>query len=154
MRRADPRLAALLLLAALAACGRSPRAERAPGEELETVEVAPPPDAGASLAGDEVERRREGGGLAGILPSDFPGDLPLPLPASLIDVERDGGGLAILLASPAECDALAREHRLRMLAAGWREEGPGRFRLGARRAEVALRDSRPGCHVRIAVRGG
>ncbi|MCL4838776.1 MAG: hypothetical protein KJ058_12515 [Thermoanaerobaculia bacterium] len=152
MRRIELLLLALVFLAA--ACGRGPRGSRGPGGELETVEVAPPPDASASLAGDEVERRREGGGLAGILPSDFPRDLPLPLPASLIDTERGGGEVAILLASPSSCGALREAHRLQLLAAGWREEGAGSFRQGGRRAAVAFQDSRPGCHVRIAVRGG
>ena len=142
------------ILVALVACTRGPRAQRAAGGELETVEVAPPPDAGASLAGDEVERRRQESGLAGILPSDFPRDLPLPLPASLIDTERGGGEVAILLASPSSCGALREAHRLQLVAAGWREEGAGRFRQGGRRAAVAYRDSRPGCHVRIAVGGG
>lgn len=143
-----------LILVALSACGRGPRGQQAPGGELETVEVAPPPDAGASLAGDEVERRRQEGGLAGILPSDFPRDLPLPLPASLIDTERGGGKVAILLASSSSCGALREAHRLQLFAAGWREEGVGSFRQGGRRAAVAYRDSRPGCQVRIAVGGG
>jgi len=150
MRRADLLVPALLLLA-LAACDRAPRGQRAPAGELETVEVAPPPDAGASLAGDEVERRRQESGLAGILPSDFPRDLPLPLPASLIDTERGGGEVAILLASPSACGALRESHRVQLLAAGWREEGEGSFRQGGRRAAVSYRDSRPGCHLRIAV---
>jgi hypothetical protein len=142
------------MLVALVACNRGPRAERAAGGELETVEVAPPPDAAASLEGDEVERRRQESGLAGILPSDFPRDLPLPLPASLIDVERSGGEVAILLASTSSCATLRESHRHQLAAAGWREEGAGSFRQGGRRAAVAYRDSRPGCHARIAVRGG
>ena len=131
-----PGIVPLLLVAA--ACERPPKRSGGNGAgELETVEVAPAPDAGASLAADEVEVRRAGSGLAGVLPSDFPRDLPLPLPASLIDIERGGGEVAIVLAT----------------AAGWLEEAPGSYRQEGRRAVVSGRDSRPGCHVRIAIRG-
>jgi len=145
-------LVPLLLVAA--ACERSPELSGGNGAgELETVEVAPAPDATASLAADEVEVRRAGSGLAGVLPSDFPRDLPLPLPASLIDIERGGGEVAIVLATAAGCDGVLAAHRSRMLAAGWFEEAPGSYRQEGRRAVVSGRDSRPGCHVRIAIRG-
>lgn len=134
-------LAALATLAALAlAAGCSRGAPPAPGAAapLPTVEVTEQPDAHASLAEEAVERRPVApSGVAGVLPDDFPRDVPLPVPSSLVDFGRGArGGPRIVLevqAAPAAARA-AYERRLR--AAGFAPAAPGLWRRGAREVSV------------------
>lgn len=80
-----PLFALLLLLATSTACRREqPVPAAAPGDDLQTVEVAPPPDALVDIDTDVRERRRAEA-FSGVLPSGFPRELPLPAGASLVD---------------------------------------------------------------------
>ena len=75
----------LLLLLLATACG-------APVEDADsgpTIDVEPGVE--VSTEDDVVEPRRANDGLSGILPSDFPGDVPLVLPASLVDYGEENG---------------------------------------------------------------
>lgn len=75
----------LLLLLILTACS-------APVEDAEdgpTIDVEPGVE--VSTDDDVVEVRHENNGLSGILPGDFPGDVPLVLPASLVDYGEENG---------------------------------------------------------------
>jgi hypothetical protein len=97
-----------------------------PGEEppeLEVVEV----DAGATARmtpeGDATEPDR-GPALAGSLPPAFPGDLPLPLPASVTELADEGAGRRYLVLRAADpVDAVRSTLPARLERAGWRSEG-------------------------------
>lgn len=136
-------LAPLVTLAALALAGGCSRgAPPAPGAAapLPTVEVTEQPDAHASLAEEAVERRPVApSGVAGVLPDDFPRDVPLPVPSSLVDFGRGArGGPRIVLevqAAPAAARA-AYERRLR--EAGFAPAASGLWRRGAREVAVAV----------------
>ncbi|MDA8017207.1 MAG: hypothetical protein MPN21_07130 [Thermoanaerobaculia bacterium] len=60
-----------------------------------TVDVEPTLE--VSTENDVVEERRADNGLSGILPGDFPGDVPLVLPASLVDYGEEDGAAYIEL---------------------------------------------------------
>lgn len=85
-----PKLSSLLLPLLLAlllvtACG-------APVDDADsgpTIDVEPSVE--VSTENDVVEPRRANDGLSGILPGDFPGDVPLVLPASLVDYGEENG---------------------------------------------------------------
>jgi hypothetical protein len=127
-------------IAVLAGCEReSARPPAADG--LETVEVAPAIDAGASLEGDVVEPRRAApaGGVAGVLPEGFPADVPLPAPSSLVDFgagPRGGASVTLEVASTPANALAAYESQLR--AAGFVEEGADVWVRGERRVAVAV----------------
>lgn len=116
------------LIVAVAACRRSEEPPK-PGE-LETVDVAPSPDAEASLEGDVVERRpvAPAGGVAGALPEGFPRDVPVPTPSSLVDVGERTVTFEIASA-PAAAEAA---YRRRLHAAGFAPDAGGAWRRGPR----------------------
>jgi len=135
-----PRIALALMVTLLAACAR----ESAPppaADGLETVEVAPAIDAGASLEGDVVEPRRAApaGGVAGVMPEGFPTDVPLPTPSSLVDFgpgPRGGASVTLEVASAPAAALAAYETQLR--AAGFVEDEPDVWIRGKRRIAVAV----------------
>jgi hypothetical protein len=97
-----------------------------PGEEpaeLEVVEV----DAGATARmtpeGDATEPDR-GPALAGSLPPAFPGDLPLPLPASVTELSSEGEPTRYVVIRTADSlEAVRQALPARLDRAGWRSEG-------------------------------
>lgn len=122
--------------------------QRTPGEEPRQIEVVDvPPPLTVDVEQDPQARPRKPE-LVGLLPEGFPADLPLHLPASLIDFgDGDGGRAYVTLASP---EARARV-RAGLLAAarrqGWSVEEGGsalELRKGGRRVGLRLDDGRPG----------
>jgi hypothetical protein len=145
------RLAACLLcgLAATLAC-REPSPPPAPPAELETVEVAPAADAGLTTAHDAQDTRPPEA-LAGILPGDFPGDVPLPQPASLIDFgEVEDGRRYVLVQTPEAPSAVRAALARRLERAGWTADPDGAVhRKGGRLLRLTFEDARPGTRVRV-----
>jgi hypothetical protein len=133
-RRRSPQLASVLLVAlaaewgGTAGCRRREEPPRPGG--LETVDVAPQPDAAASLEGDVVERRpvEPAGGVAGVLPEGFPRDVPVPAPSSLVDV-GDRAVTFEIASAPAAAEAA---YRRRLTAAGFALGADGAWRRGPR----------------------
>jgi hypothetical protein len=127
-------------LAALAACTRESAAPRAE-DGLETVDVAPAPDAAASLEGDVVERRpaAPAHGVAGVLPEGFPRDLPLPAPSSLVDFgPGPRGGPSVTLEVAASPAAALAAYEARLRASGFVAAGGGVWTRNGRRVAVAV----------------
>ena len=154
-RRRARRGLAVMAIATVMACAREEPKGPPP---LETVDVAPAPDAAASLANEPVAARpAPEDGFSGVLPAGFPADLPMPRPSSLVDVELgEGGRLAVVLASPASPRELASAYGRQLRSAGWQAEGPstaGRWRKGARSLRVELVDARPGSRLRLELAG-
>lgn len=81
------------LALALSAC--RPAADDA--ESGPTIDVEPALE--VSTDDDVVEVRPKNDGLSGILPGDFPSDVPLVLPASLVDYGEENGAQYIELAT-------------------------------------------------------
>lgn len=137
-RRTIPSLAIVLLLVTLLGCG---------GEESFGDDEHPPPDRTVDVPPllevpidddpREAPRRVE---LVGVLPSDFPPDLPIHLPSSVVDF---GPGTVELLSgsSPAQVRASLRS---RLETAGWGVAGDG----------SSYRLSKNGRSVTLSIRGG
>jgi hypothetical protein len=116
----------LLLAFALAAC--APEAETADGQKApETVDVGPAVDVDPDR--DQVAVKPKVS-LVGVLPDDFPKDVPVYIPSSVTDFGRSGGKRFVLLQAPhdrAQVEAgwrsLLSQQKVRVEAAG------GRWRL-------------------------
>jgi hypothetical protein len=129
-----------LLLAVLAAslCAACARRATEPAE-LEVVEVDAGATAQMTAEGDTTEPER-GPTLSGALPSGFPRDLPLPLPASVTELSSDADATRfVVIRSPATPDAVRRDLAARLGRAGWRREGGDRWvSPGDRRVRIRL----------------
>lgn len=132
----------LLFLILTPGCQRS-ESER----EVPTIDVPPPL---AVETSNDPQADEEQVLLIGILPDDFPDDLPIYLPASLIDFGRTEGGLRFVhLISPHRLSRVRRELGDLMSAGGWSSEAGGqkgraRWRKGIREVWLRVEDARPG----------
>lgn len=140
-------LAGALALAVAGCAGEAP--ERSRSDDLDTVDVGPPIDADASLEADAVERRLgpATGGVAGVLPADFPRDVPLPVPSSLVDFGRGWIELEVAGGPDGVRTAYARQ----LADAGFAAAEDGHWRRGARRVRVAVTGTGAAARVRIEV---
>lgn len=140
----------LLLLVVLTGCGGGDAADSGPTIDVEPALEVPTDD-------DPKEVRRKSSGLSGVLPGNFPDDVPLFLPASLVDFgEQDGMEYVELMAATQRAKA---EQGLRGLLVdrGWTvteelaEGTPGTLRLSKdqRRIRVVFLDQGPGALYRI-----
>ncbi len=129
-------LAATLIVLA-SACGGAEAPRRGAGE-LETVDVAAPIDAAATIELDAVATPRPAGAAAGVLPGGFPKEVPLPNGGSLVDY---GDGVAgpwielVVAAPPAEVES---EYRARLARAGFRAGADGVWARGSLRLTVGV----------------
>ena len=131
---------ALVLGGGAAACRR---AETAPADEtIETVDVGEGIDSNIRPEEDVRAEVRERG-LLGVLPGDFPGDLWVYEPASIVDFGAAEGGRSFValraVATPAE---VARRLRAEESARGWEASAATStlltFSKGGRRVEAEL----------------
>lgn len=144
-------VAGSLVAAALLAAGcASPEPEPV---VLETEEVAAPIDAEASTE-DDLKARPRRESLSGVIPGDFPPDLAVVMPASVVDFGSAGDGRAYLELDTERTPAQALSWLGRALpAAGWTVRVVGGERIeaskGPREVVYLLRDLAPGSRVRI-----
>lgn len=128
-RRRDRAAAALPWISALllAACGEGKPAPG--GSDLATVEVTAQPDADASLAADAVATPigMTPRGVAGALPGDFPREVPLPSPSSLVDFAHRGGERSVTVEVDLPAEQVAETYRRQLAASGFRELPDGRW---------------------------
>ncbi len=141
-------LLAFLTLLALA-CQPEP-----PGEEiLDEVEVNLGPtktltveqDQKGSLPGVET-------GLTGLLPSDFPSDIPLPSPASVADLADTRKVRFVELSVPRSLDDVRVAVHAKLSGAGWSQtEGSSYAHVAdrSRTIDVQIRGDRNATSVRI-----
>ena len=138
----------VVLLVALYAAGCRPSDSETP-PELEAVDVEPALTIDIESDQQAVQRPPE---LTGILPDDFPKDLPLHLPASLVDFgTADSGWYYVNLLSAQPQSRLERELSSLLAQRGWQVTGNGnsrQLRKGGQRARLVLEDARPGTNYR------
>ena len=112
----------LAALTAMAGCGgKNGQADAAPPPP-ETVDIAPaikPPTE------DDVVAAAPKKGLVGVLPDDFPRELPIYLPSSVIDFGKKDGRRFVLLQSPDPRAGVEAWLRRAVADAGYRVEGQG-----------------------------
>lgn len=130
-----------MALLALAGCRGEPETR-----ELETVDVTPALEVDSS---DDPQGRARTPDLVGILPSDFPSDLPLYLPASLIDFGQSARGRpTVSLLTPDGISTVRRVLFGRFQERGWTaaaaSDGTIVLRKGGRTAWLRLEEARPG----------
>lgn len=136
----------LLALGTALACGGDQPTARARGA-LETVDVAAPVDAGATTELDVVATPRAV--TAGVLPGDFPKEVPLPAGASLIDFGEGAAGSWIEMVVAAPPAEIERAYRGSLARAGFREASGGVWSRGSLRLAVAVSPRGAGATVRL-----
>lgn len=138
-------------------CGCARTSDRDGEPALETVEVAPALEVATE---DDPQAKPRPVELAGILPRGFPADLPIYLPASVVDFGAAAAGYQqaeMLSPHPRAQVAAALEQKLRQN--GWTVvPGDGarakqkQLSKGNRQAWLEVRDARPGTLFRYEYR--
>ncbi len=137
-----PPMAALLVLAlALTGCP-------GPSEDRDAPVIDVPPAVDVDTTNDP-QAGEAPSVLVGILPSDFPDDLPLYLPASLVDFGQTAGGLrSVSLLSPHRDQRVRQELEGLLAEQGWSVEplanGSIRVRKGSKQVWLRVQNARPG----------
>lgn len=138
-KRPFPFRALLLTGCLLVGCGgQNTAAEGNPAPEPETVDVK----SSISVSTDsDTQAAPPRKGMVGVLPSDFPRDLPIYVPSSIIDFGRKDGRRFVLLQSPDGRDAVETWLRRALGQAGFKithERGKLVASKGERRHELSL----------------
>lgn len=130
-----------------AACGPAP--EKRADAPLDTVDVTAKPDAAATLETDGVAApRADESGVAGVLPPDFPKDVPLPEPSSLVDFGERGVTVEVQ-SGRAQAQAA---YFARLRANGFTAAADGSWQKGPRRLAIAFADASGATRITIDVR--
>lgn len=138
-------LSRLLLLVVVlgAACDRSAAKHRGP-QELETVEVTGGPDAELSTDFD-AQARQVAIEVGGVLPSDFPSDLPVFSPSSVVDFGQLPTGRSFVeVDSPVPVAEVRSSLASQLQRSGWSVEAIGdagnTYSKGSHRVHLTLTD--------------
>jgi hypothetical protein len=147
--RSDLACALACALALAAACGPAPaKGPNAPNAPLDTVDVTAKPDAQANLATDVVAAPHpDASGFAGALPPDFPKDVPLPEPSSLVDFGAHG----VTVEVQAGVAAAKAAYVARLKANGFAPTADGSWRKGARQLGVTFADASGATRIAIEI---
>ena len=139
---------AVLVAASLSGCrgGEEPLPEER-SDDLQTVDVAPPPDARVDPSTDRQERRRAET-FSGVMPAGYPTSLPMPMGASLVD--QGPSWVELLVGRPLP--DVRQEYLRRAREAGWRVEGAGGpLQLGRQGQVVRVHLSAAGPSTRLRI---
>lgn len=151
MRTAIAALAALALGGSILACSRSePPAPDSAAKPIPTEDVAPPLGAGVSTAGDRQEPARRPR-FSGVLPGNFPKDVPMYEPSTLTDFGPAAAGASYVVLQTPDSPALVRRRFLEQLAArGYLAGADGTTLVqGERSLRVTFEEARPGTRIRL-----
>jgi hypothetical protein len=143
-----PPFAPLALL--LAACAGPDAGE--PGE-LELIEVAPSRTSVLTTDYDVAAAPQSRTAFSGVLPSDFPDDLPLYDPSTLTDFGGEGGGRYVILFTPDATTMVRDRMRGELARSGWTlidgDTESGTWRRGSHSVIMYISDARPGTEIRV-----
>ena len=144
-------LSALLVPVVFLGCSRSEPEPKKP-KDLETVDIGAGYDAGLSTSADKRERRVESE-LGGVLPSDFPADMPIFSPSNIVDFGQPGGsGRFVVVDTPVPRSEVTSSLGARIERAGWAVESVGEggntYSNEGRRVRVILTDLGSGTRIR------
>ena len=120
--------------------------------EIETVDVRPSRTSLLTTAYDvEAPERHEA--FTGVLPSDFPSDLPLYDPSNLTDFGDHGRARFVLLFTPDAATMVRDRMRGELARSGWALiDGSlerGTWRRGSQSVILDINDARPGTEIHI-----
>lgn len=123
---------------------------------LEVEDVAPAVDAGLSTDAD-IKGPPIVSGVSGVLPSDYPRDLPTHEPASIVDFGGTASGWSFVeLDTPSRRPLVSASLSDRLTRAGWSINGEGDTALtaskGAVRVRISFVDLEPGTRIRVEYR--
>ncbi len=142
----------LLSLLAVGACGKGKSSDGGESKPLETVDVDEGPEAGLTTENDGFAAPRPTQEMAGILPSDFPSDIPVFSPSSLVDFGSPGVERYVELDTPAPIQGVRASLEAQLASAGWTGSGPGEetllFSKAGRQLRVVLEDLSAGTRIR------
>ena len=144
-------LSAVMVPVVFLACSRSEPKPKKP-KELETVDVGAGYDAGLSTESDQRARRTKSA-LGGVLPSDFPADMPVFSPASIVDFGQPGGsGSFVVVDTPVPRAEVKSSLGSRIQRSGWAVEAiddeGNIYTKEGRRVRVILTDLGSGTRIR------
>lgn len=122
-------------------------------EGLEVEEITLPVDSGLSTETD-IKGPPIVQGVSGVLPSDYPHELPTHKPSSVSDVgDQPDGGRFVEFESPTSAATVAAGLESRSKRAGWHVEktGSGRFRASkdGMRVDFEVTDLFSGSRIRV-----
>ena len=146
------RVSALAVIAILlAGCGQTPAARRGIGD-VETVEVDAGPGAELTTEFDEQAQQLDSS-LAGVVPEDFPEDVPIYTPSSLVDFGEIREGWRYLEFDTAKTPPAVRAKlKTGLVDNGWLPSTAGggveSYLKGGRRLGINLSDLHPGTRIR------
>lgn len=150
MRMVGIMMSGLLLL--LGACGRGAGPGSDEVKPLETVDVDEGPEAALTTEHDEFAAPRPAQEIAGILPSDFPSDVPVFSPSSLVDFGSPGTERYVELDTSAPIGRVRSSVESDLSSSGWSSSGSASealvFVKAGRELRVVLRDLSPGTRIR------
>lgn len=141
----------LVLLVSFFGCDRTtPKQQRF--KELETVEVGAGQDAGLTTESDERARPVESQ-TGGVLPSDFPSDVPVFFPSSIVDFGQRGSGRSFVeVDTPVPLDEARSSLAAQLQRSGWSVEAIGdagnTYSKGGRWIQLILTDLTSGTRIR------
>jgi len=142
----------LLSLLAVGACGRNTLPGGEASKPLETVDVDAGPEAELTTDFDEFATPRPTQEMAGVLPSDFPSDVPVFVPSSLVDFGSPGGERFIELDTSAPLDGVRTSVSSQLSSTGWSSSDSNGetlvFRKASRELRVVLQDLSAGTRIR------
>lgn len=148
------RLAGIVMLSLLfvGACGKRTGPGSDDSKPLETVEVDEGPEAAFTIENDEFAAPRPAQEMAGVLPSDFPADVPVFSPSSLVDFGSPGGERYVELDTSAPLNGVRKSLESQLSNAGWSNSGSTGettlFVKAGRELRVVLRDLSAGTRIR------
>lgn len=142
----------MLSLFFVGACGRKMGPGDGESKPLETVDVDMGPEAALTTEHDEFAAPRPAQEMAGVLPSDFPSDVPVFSPSSLVDFGSPETQRYVELDTSAPMSGVRASLESQLSNAGWSRSGSNAeaivFVKAGRELRVVLLDLSAGTRIR------
>ena len=155
MRRAVPASCSVLLALATFSCAAERPASESATAPIPVEEVAAPIGAAVSTAEDKQERMRTET-FSGVLPSDFPREIPLYRPATIVDYGTTAAGRSYVVLQTQDRKAQVEGRFSGLLdARGFhRAADSATMILADLVVRITFEDANPGTRIRIEYKSG